>query len=231
MRILAIDTSHAAGSVAADDGARICVKPLGPAGEHASLLAERLTEVAGALGWCLAEAELVAVVRGPGSFTGLRVGLATAKAIAWAGGLKLVGVSGFEIVARQTAAACDLQEKVAIAFDAGRGDVYAALAIPDDTAATGWSVTAGELLPASRWLESIPAGRQVSGPALELHAAAAEARGLTLAAGSAWRPSAGEAAAVAMLRADAGEFADPHTLLPEYSRPSYAEEKNPAPPG
>lgn len=235
MHALAIDTSLPTGSVAAlrrsTGGLDLVERPLGAAGEHARRLMPELVAAAASQGWQISDVNLVAVVRGPGSFTGLRVGVTTAKALCWATGARLVGVSGFEIVARQTAAACDRREEVAIAFDAGRGDVYAALAIPDDTAATGWSVTAGELVAADRWLDSLPVGRRVSGPALELHAAAAEARGLTLAAHSAWRPSAGEAAALAMLRAEATLLDDPHTLLPEYSRPSYAEEKNPVPPG
>lgn len=235
MYVLAIDTSLPSGSVAAlrrsAEGVDLVERPLGAAGEHARRLMPELVAAAASQGWQISDVNLVAVVRGPGSFTGLRVGVTTAKALCWATAARLVGVSSFEIVARQTAAAYDRKEPVAIAFDAGRGDVYAAVAIPDDTAATGWSVTAGDLVPAIRWLDSLPAGRRVSGPALALHAAAAEARGLALAAGSAWWPSAGEAAAIAMLRAEAGLGDDPGALLPEYSRPSYAEEKNPAAPG
>jgi tRNA threonylcarbamoyladenosine biosynthesis protein TsaB len=235
MYVLAIDTSLPAGSVAAlvrsATGTRMVERPLGAAGEHARRLMPELVAAAASQDWQIPNVNLVAVVRGPGSFTGLRVGVTTAKALCWATDARLVGVSGFEIVARQAAAASGRREEVAIAFDAGRGDVYAALAIPDDTAATGWLVTAGELVAADCWLDSLPVGRRVSGPALEMHAAVAEARRLSLAARSAWLPSAGEAAAIAILRADAGLIDDPHTLLPEYSRPSYAEEKNPAPPG
>ncbi len=84
---------------------------------------------------------------------------------------------------------------------------------------------------AEHWLAALPAGHCVSGPALDLLGEAAQGFGLAVAPPAAWRPSAGAAAAVAILRADAGLVDDPHTLLPEYSRPSYAEEKNPAPPG
>ena len=226
MRILAIDTSHAAGSVAADDGARICVKPLGPAGEHASLLAERLTEVAGALGWCLAEAELVAVVRGPGSFTGLRVGLATAKAIAWAGGLKLVGVSGFEAVAVATVRSADWPAgPLEIAFDAGRGEVYAALLHPSVATPTGWRQSPGLLQSTEAWIANLPPGSLVSGPVLALHASAVAAAGHRLAPAEAWFPTAQAAATLASARAAADVGDDPHTLVPEYLRPSYADEQ------
>ncbi|HBB75917.1 MAG TPA: tRNA (adenosine(37)-N6)-threonylcarbamoyltransferase complex dimerization subunit type 1 TsaB, partial [Planctomycetaceae bacterium] len=56
-------------------------------------------------------------------FTGLRVGVATAKAIAWTSGARLVAVSGFAVSARRTAAALGEEPPMAVAFDAGRGDV------------------------------------------------------------------------------------------------------------
>ena len=66
MRTIAIDTSLAAGSVAAcADGAR-AARGLGPAGEHARLLAAVIAEVAAELGWTPADAELVAVLLASG---------------------------------------------------------------------------------------------------------------------------------------------------------------------
>ena len=235
MNVLAIDTSLPTGSVAAlvrsPAESQAVERPLGEAGEHARRLMPELVAAASALGWRVADVGLMAVVCGPGSFTGLRVGVTTAKAVCWATGARLVGVSGFEIVARQTAAARGRQKAVAIAFDAGRGEVFAALATPHADTPTGWSVTPGGLMAAEHWLAALPAGHCVSGPALDLLGEAAQGFGLAVAPPAAWRPSAGAAAAVAILRADAGLVDDPHTLLPEYSRPSYAEEKNPAPPG
>lgn len=232
MNILAIDTSLPTGSVAAlvrsATGMAMVERPLGEAGEHARRLMPELVTAASALGWRIPAVELVAVVRGPGSFTGLRVGVTTAKSLCWATDAALVGVSGFEVVARQTAAAHGRRERIAIAFDAGRGEVFAAAATPDDVAPSGWMVTDGELAAADHWLDTIPSGHWVSGPVLEILGAAARRRGLAVAAPTTWRPSAGEAAKIAVLRADAGQFDDPHTLVPEYSRPSYAEEKNPA---
>lgn len=235
MNVLAIDTSLPTGSVAAlvrsATESRVVERPLGEAGEHARRLMPELVAAASALGWRVAEAGLVAVVCGPGSFTGLRVGVTTAKAICWATGCRLVGVSGFEIVARQTAAASGRREEIAVAFDAGRGEVFAALATPADDAPAGWSIAAGSLMAADRWLTTLREGQQVSGPALELIGDAARERGLAVAPPAAWRPSAHEAATIALLRADAGLVDDPQTLLPEYSRPSYAEEKHPHRPG
>ena len=124
MKTLAIDTSLTAGSVAAversAEGLRTVTRPLGPAGEHARRLMPELAAAAAALGWRIADVDLVAVVRGPGSFTGLRVGVTTAKAVCWATGARLLGVSGFEVVALESAAATGVMAPVAIAFDAGR---------------------------------------------------------------------------------------------------------------
>jgi len=122
MRTIAIDTSHAAGSVTARAGEAVAERQLGAAEQHARLLAAAISGAAADLGWTPADAELVAVVRGPGSFTGLRVGVATAKAVAWAGGAALVGVSGFEVVALETARLSGWDDTpLAIAYDAGRG--------------------------------------------------------------------------------------------------------------
>ena len=228
MRTIAIDTSLAAGSVAACvDGAR-ARRALGSAGEHARLVAATIAEVAAELGWTPADAELVAVVRGPGSFTGLRVGVATAKAIAWASGARLLGVSGFEVVAAETArlmseGGAGSHIPLAIAYDAGRGEVCAALAAP--AADGGWRVGHGSLVAADRWIESLPCGCLVTGPALTTLAERVAAAGHRLAPEAAWHPSAVAAAAIAIPRAAAGQADSPAALVPEYLRPSYADER------
>ena len=131
MRVLAIDTSLATGSVAALDGDRRAERTLAAAG-HARDLAAAIVAVAADLGWRVRDAELIAVVTGPGSFTGLRVGVTTAKSLAWAGGPRLVGVSGFAVVARMSArlSGWPADEPMHVAFDAGRGEVFAATVTP-----------------------------------------------------------------------------------------------------
>jgi tRNA threonylcarbamoyl adenosine modification protein YeaZ len=228
MRTIAIDTSLAAGSVAACDGPARATRGLGPAGEHARLLAAAIVEVAAELGWTPADAELVAVVKGPGSFTGLRVGVATAKAMAWAGGARLLGVSGFEVVAAETARVTSQdgagnRMSLAIAYDAGRGEVFAADGEP--LAEGGWRIGPGALMAADRWIESLPRGCLVTGPALATLADRIAAAGHRLAPEAGWFPSATAAASLAMAQATAGAADEPATLLPEYLRPSYADEK------
>jgi len=232
MRILAIDTSIGSGSAAAVDDGGAAERPLGPAGSHARLLTATLQELVAERRWgsgpaplrCLGPDDVIAVVRGPGSFTGLRVGVTTAKALAWASGARLVGVSGFEVIAGRTARLTGRADtEIEIAYDAGRGDVYAATVAP---AASGWRVGDPRLLPADAWLASLPPGRLVSGPAIDQLADRMTGRtDLTMAPPEARQPGAGDAAAAARIRAEAGLVDDPQTLVPDYLRPSYAEER------
>lgn len=66
----------------------------------------------------------IAIAQGPGSYTGVRIGVTTAKSMAWALGIPLVGVSSLEAVARNGAG---FDGRVCPLFDARRGQVYTAL--------------------------------------------------------------------------------------------------------
>jgi tRNA threonylcarbamoyladenosine biosynthesis protein TsaB len=66
---------------------------------HAAQLAPRIASVTAELGVAAGELELIGVGIGPGSFTGVRIGLATAKGIATAGGARLVGICGLDALA------------------------------------------------------------------------------------------------------------------------------------
>lgn len=226
MKTLAIDSSLAAGSVAALSAGRVVEQLLPVTGEHARRLVAALDAAARSLGWTTAAAELVGVVRGPGSFTGLRVGVATAQAIAWATGARLVGVSGFEVVARQSALhGGGTTGDIHVAYDAGRGELYVATvaAVPD--APGGWQAGAARITDVASWLEHLPRCSRVSGPALGAIADRLALRGdLVIAPSTAWLPTAAAVGSLALELAAAGRADAPHALLPLYLRPSYADE-------
>lgn len=235
MRILAIDTSVGSGSVAAADERGVSERPLGPPGGHARVLTAALADVARTRGWgdqatavpSIGPTDVIAVVSGPGSFTGLRVGVTAAKALAWTTGARLVAVSGFEVLARRatTVSRCSAAP-IVVAYDAGRGEVYAAAV---SHAPAGWTVGPRTLLAADAWLESLPTGSQITGPGVDAFADRLGSRGdLWIAAPEIRHPSAGDVAAVARERAEAGLVDDPFTLVPDYLRPSYAEERKAA---
>jgi len=227
MKTLAIDTSLPTGFVAAIDGNRIATQTLPTVGEHARLLATAIASVAAELGWRLASAELVAVVRGPGSFTGLRVGVTAAKALCWATGSRLVSVSSCEVIARSTAVAVGRHDAaVHVAFDAGRGEIFATVVVPDLRSPTGWHIEPGMLAAAPAWLASLSPGSIVSGPGLAILVESLGSRpDILVAPPAAWTPAIAEIGRVALLRAAAGEADDPATLVPDYIRLSYADEK------
>jgi len=137
MRVLGIDTVTPAGSVAlvqAGEGGRLDVLAE-VAGEsdqrHAETLLEAVDACLDRAGCTLPEVAGLAVAAGPGSFTGLRVGLATAKGLAFATGSWLVGVPTLEAYARAFLRArrdeTRVEERVCVCLDARKGEVYAAL--------------------------------------------------------------------------------------------------------
>jgi tRNA threonylcarbamoyladenosine biosynthesis protein TsaB len=227
-RILAIDTSLTGGGVAALDGDRIASRSFVEASQQARMLAAMLRDAAAELGWTPRDVELVAVVRGPGSFTGLRVGITTAKIVSWAAAARLVAVSTFEVIAWQTGQFMVRQaaerRPLVIAIDAGRGEVFAAEARPANDSPTGWEVGSASIVASVAWLATLPTGAIVTGPALD-GLPAADRNDLVIATAAVRRPTAAAAGAVARLRAAAGEAHDPLTLVPDYLRPSYADEK------
>jgi tRNA threonylcarbamoyladenosine biosynthesis protein TsaB len=99
--------------------------------QHAERLVPMIEEVCAASGCPLDSVDAVAVDVGPGLFTGLRVGVATAKALAQARGLGIIGLSSLDVLAaaaagRALAAGLDRVEMVVPVVDARRGEVFTA---------------------------------------------------------------------------------------------------------
>ena len=120
--ILAIETATRAGSVAVTRGAQILGSLSGDASaSHSTDLIENIDRVLRAGDLQLGDVDLFAVAVGPGSFTGLRIGLATVKSLAVALKRKCAGVSTLAAVAL---AAGESKRTVAL-LPAGRGEVFA----------------------------------------------------------------------------------------------------------
>ena len=126
MIVLAIESAtELAGVALADDDGVIATASLARGRRHAETLAPAIAWVCthGALE--LADVDAVAVDVGPGLFTGLRVGVATAKALAFALGRPAVGVTSLEVLA-QAAAPSRGSVLVVPVVDARRAEVFAA---------------------------------------------------------------------------------------------------------
>lgn len=122
--ILAIETASRAGSVALARGPEILSSAEGNAAEsHSISLLETLENILQLAGVKLSDIDLFAAASGPGSFTGLRIGLATTKALAVCTGRKCVGVSTLAAIAH---AAGESEHTIGL-LPAGRGELFAQL--------------------------------------------------------------------------------------------------------
>lgn len=124
MRVLAFDTCTLIGSAAVIvDGETVAEVSALVRATHGETLLPHLERVLVSAGLELSEIDLFAVGIGPGSFTGVRIGLATAKGLALAEAKPLVGVSSLRILARGILAGEGLRVPV---LDAHKGEVYTA---------------------------------------------------------------------------------------------------------
>jgi tRNA threonylcarbamoyladenosine biosynthesis protein TsaB len=134
MLVLGIDTTTRAGSCAiVRDGELLREMAGDPDRPHDVRLPGDLMMLLDHQEIALGEIDVYSVATGPGSFTGLRIGIATMQGLAFAAGKPLVGVSGFDASARiagsrdRAVERARRPELVATWVDAWRGEVYAAL--------------------------------------------------------------------------------------------------------
>lgn len=220
MRILALETSEKVATVAvAEDSRLLAVQACDPAMRSAQSLVPGIQQLLHTAQWQPRQVDLVAVSIGPGSFTGLRVGVVTAKVFAYAVGAEVLGVDTLEAIA---AAAPTEAKRFWTAVDAQRGQwvVQEFCRSADE-----WPGPAGpaELVDAQPWLAGLPAGTIITGPGLHKAAARMPEHVRPLAA-ELWPPTAGAVAVLAARDYAAGRRDDLWTLAPRYSRPSAAEE-------
>ena len=125
MILLAIDTSTHLGSVAVVDGGRLLAEVSARVrARHGETLLPHVQHVLAQAGVSPGELGLIAAGLGPGSFTGLRVGVATAKGLALALGVPIIGVCTLRVLARGLGGHGTLAVPV---VDAHKGEVFAAI--------------------------------------------------------------------------------------------------------
>lgn len=124
MNVLAIDTATETLGLAAtrgDSWASLCLRR---GLQHSSALLPLAESLLTELGLNAADLELLVCSRGPGSFTGIRIGLATAMGISHGRGIPLVGVTTLDAIARPWTA---YDGDVCAVIDARKGKYYAAI--------------------------------------------------------------------------------------------------------
>lgn len=129
--VLAIETSGSACSVAllmpgASAGRPPAHEILATSHGHATALAPMIARIARAAGLSLTALKAVAVSCGPGGFTGIRVGLATARAMALAIGCPIVGIGSFQALAATAArSGGPLGARTLVVLDSRRSELFA----------------------------------------------------------------------------------------------------------
>ena len=130
MKILALESSAKAASVCLwEDGVLLAESYQNSGLTHSRTLLPMCQTMLDNYGHQLSQVDVIAVASGPGSFTGLRIGLSTAKGLAWPRQLPCIGVSTLEAMAWNLA---HMDGVICCAMDARRKQVYNALFEAED---------------------------------------------------------------------------------------------------
>jgi tRNA threonylcarbamoyladenosine biosynthesis protein TsaB len=124
MKILGIDTTTKFLCLGAYDGAKIYEYNLELGIKHSALLVPTIKRVLDALEWHISEVDYFACGLGPGSFTGMRVGLATIKGLSWATKRPVIGISTLDILAHSVK---DSDKNIIPIIDAKRNLIYCSI--------------------------------------------------------------------------------------------------------
>jgi tRNA threonylcarbamoyladenosine biosynthesis protein TsaB len=220
LKILALDTSTSRAAVAVVTAAgAIAVAQADAHRRHGRDLVPSIHELLGAVGLTARDMALFAVGLGPGSYTGLRIGLTAAKTLAFVTGQPLVGLDSLEAIARNAPAAA---VRVAVVADAQRGDLYTADFARPEPARPLVRRSPTRIESLADWTARLEAGTLVLGPARDRVARAAS----IAPADPEWNWPQGRC--LVELAAEAwssGRRDDPWFLEPLYLRRSAAEDQ------
>ena len=226
MRTLALETSSSSGSIALFEADQIVAEldlaawELKRGQRTAQSLAPALQSMLRQATWKPRDIQLIAVTDGPGSFTGLRAGVTTAKVFAFATGVEVVAVNTLEVIAAQANVVSD---RLWVVMDAQRQQVFVAqYALTGD--AHPRLVLATQILDNDAWLESLITGDCVTGTGLAKLAKRVRQE-VRIIAEEVWEPRAATLGKLALAKYQSGERSDFWKLVPQYFRKSAAEEK------
>jgi tRNA threonylcarbamoyladenosine biosynthesis protein TsaB len=212
MKTLGIESSGPRGGVALlEDGHPRGLRVFERGMVHGREIAPGIADLLQDAGWTAGALDLVAVDVGPGSYTGLRVGLAAAKGLALAVGVPLAGVASLDVLAE---AAKGMARVVVPVLDAKWDQIYGAVY------EEGRRTTEYLAEKPADFAARVPAGALVLGDALD--AFGALFRDVVRAPRELWNP---DPRIVARLGEAPGARSDAATLAPLYLRPTEAELK------
>jgi tRNA threonylcarbamoyladenosine biosynthesis protein TsaB len=219
MLILALDTATEKGSLALVAADRVLMEyTLESHGTYLTRLLPGVEALLSRTGRGLADLGAVAVSLGPGNFTGLRIGLATAKTLAWSLNLPLVPVPTMEVLAAQFPYH---PHPIGVVLDAKRGEVFWGLFECPEDRPRGLE---GPLrLPVEELPPRLTPPLLLTGPGLEVYQEVLAPHltpEIALAPLELWLPRAPTLARLARYRLEMGQTANPAQLVPTYLRPA-----------
>jgi tRNA threonylcarbamoyladenosine biosynthesis protein TsaB len=220
MRTLVLDTSTERGVVGVAEGASLLhEQTLAADRRHARDLVPAMQAAVQSVGWKLRSVELLVVSAGPGSYTGLRVGISAVKALALANNARIVALDSLEVVANQAG----FGDRIVAVADAQQQRIYTAwFAKSSELMATRMAPTTLEF--SDDWLASLQSGDVVTGPAVARWERMIPSTCRIL-ANELRSPSARSLLDLAQRDVAEGRFAELRSLEPIYLRPSAAEER------
>lgn len=228
MKVLALETSDRIGSLAvltaSGDTARTeLASTLPPEQRSAQSLLPSIKSLLEQADWKAADLDLIAVTTGPGSFTGLRIGVTAAKTLAYATGAELVEV---HTLAAMALGVSNRWKRLWTVIDAQRRELFVAKFCAND----GGEQTLSSEIPETRilavenWLEELKPEDWVCGPPLKNFADQIPA-GVKVADQACWQPTAEQVGQLGIAAYKTGQAVDAIQLVPRYYRKSAAEEK------
>lgn len=224
MKILALETSAKAVSAAVAEDGKILAAGYQDTGlTHSRTLMPIVEHLLQNTGLTMADIGAVAVAAGPGSFTGIRIGVSAAKGLAFAADKPAIGVSTLAAMARNAAFADGL---IVCAMDARRNQIYNALFEARDGALTRLTPDrAIGLAELAEELRSDPRPKMVVGDGARLCCSHLTAAGIPcrLAPPHLVMQNAMSVALEAEVLAAAGGLVSPQALEPVYLRPAQAD--------
>ncbi len=207
--------------------------------DHSVLAAQRIPTVTGStsglapaiatlLGQSSSRLDAISVTVGPGSFTGLRVGIATAKMLAWAWSIPVIAVDTLHALAVQLAPHAPEAQVIVPVLNAFRKQVFVATWQRDASGALV-SVQPTRCVDAVDWQtrpHDLSDGLRTicGGPGLELYKPRT-CQQVSLADRSYWELTLSALADVACTKFEAGDLLSAQQVMPKYVRASAAEEK------
>lgn len=222
MRIVGIETSGTGSQVAlAEDGQLRFAWADTVGRRHAQELVPALKKLLSRSDWQPGDLDLVAVSVGPGSYTGLRVGITCAKTLAYAAKLDVLGIGTPETIAQN---APPEAEQVDVIIDAQRSEVYATRFRRAGDATWRVEEPGTVIIAADEWASRVEPDTLLLGPGLTRHRDRFASVG-RVGEEALWAPRVEVLIQLAWRDYQAGRRMDLHALAPVYLRKSAAEEK------